>query len=412
MPRSSTLFFTTCLLIAGLAACAPPEPAVEFGAAEDRAVELARSFLIIDTHIDVPYRLMQTDRGADVGEATEGGHFDHPRAVAGGLDLPFLSIYVPASYQESGGAKEYADELIDLVEGIAQRHPEKFAIVTDVTGARETFAAGKIGLALGMENGAPIEDDLANVAHFAARGVRYITLTHSKDNRICDSSYDETRTWGGLSPFGRELVAEMNRLGMMIDISHVTDDAAHQVLELTRAPVIASHSSCRHFTPGWQRNMGDETIRRLAENGGVIQINFGSAFITQAAQEQQTPFWKAIGDFQAENELVADDPRLKQFEEEYWAGREQIRGTVRDVADHIDHVVEIAGIDHVGIGSDYDGVSTLPEGLDDVSGYPNLIRELLDRGYTEEEVEKICSGNLIRVWTEVERLAAEAGAAG
>lgn len=370
---------------------------------QDRATELAHRFLIVDTHIDVPYRLAGHEE--DPGERTEGD-FDYPRAREGGLDIAFMSIYVPASYQEEGGARQFADELIDMVEGIQARHSEKFAMVTSVAEARRSFADGKLGLALGMENGAPIEDDLSNLSHFHRRGIRYITLAHSKNNQICDSSFDEQRTWQGLSPFGREVVVEMNRLGIMIDISHVTDETFYQVMELSKAPVIASHSSCRSFTPGWERNMGDEMIELLGRKGGVIQINFGSGFLREDARAQSEAYWKARFEFIESQGLDHDHPSVQEFTERYWEDREAIYADLSDVVDHIDHVVALAGIDHVGLGSDFDGVGdSLPTGLKDVSQYPNLVRALLERGYTDEDVEKICSGNLLRVWSDVEATA-------
>ncbi len=257
-----------------------PEPQEDLQVRADR---LAQESIIVDTHVDVPYR-MQEER-EDISRPTEGGDFDYPRAVKGGLNAPFMSIYTPADLQEAGGSKELADSLIDLVEGFAQEWPDKFSLARSPQDIRADFEAGLISLPMGMENGAPIGDDLGNLAYFRDRGIRYITLTHGKSNQISDSSYDEERVWQGLSPFGRQVVAEMNRLGIMIDISHVTDEAFDQVLDLTRAPVIASHSSCRSFTGDWERNMSDEMIRRLGENGGVIQINFGSAFLTQEAWE-------------------------------------------------------------------------------------------------------------------------------
>ena len=254
-------------------------------ALKKRAYELAHEFIITDGHIDVPWRL--NDGYEDLSIRTEGGDFDYVRAKEGGLDAPFMSVYVPSSYQETGGAKEKADSLIDLVNRIADDHPDKFEVATSVDDVNRIFADGKIALPMGMENGAPLMDDLSNVEYFYDRGIRYITLTHGKDNLICDSSYDTTRTWGGLSPFGREVVKEMNRVGIMVDISHVTDEVINQVLDMTDVPVIASHSSCRYFTPGWERNMGDDEIRRLKDNGGVIQINYGSSFVTQASQDKR-----------------------------------------------------------------------------------------------------------------------------
>lgn len=400
------------LLVVGCAGRAPEEDQSRVhgvAGSEDlqaRAERLARELLIVDTHVDVPYRLQKEME--DISQATDNGDFDFPRARAGGLDAPFMSIYVPASFQEDGGAKDYADMLIDMVEGFERDHPDKFAVAASPEKVRSIVAEGKIALPMGMENGAPVEGDLANLRHFYDRGIRYITLTHSENNHICDSSYADEPKWNGLSPFGREVVAEMNRLGIMIDVSHVTDATFDQVIELSKAPVIATHSSCRKFTPGWQRNMSDEMIRKLAEHGGVIQINFGSAFLTEPANEYSNTFYPARSAYMDENGLEPGDPEVDEWEQRYREEHPYPYATLADVVAHIDHVVELVGIDHVGLGSDFDGVGdSLPEGLKDVSGYPHLIRALLERGYSEEDIAKICSGNALRVWEEVEKVAAE-----
>ena len=368
-----------------------------------RAYELAHTYIITDGHIDVPWRL--NDGYEDLSVRTKGGDFDYIRAKEGGLDVPFMSIYVPSSYQETGGAKEKADSLIDLVHRIANDHPDKFEVAYSPNDGDRIFSQGKIALPMGMENGAPIEDDLNNVAYFHKRGIRYITLTHAKDNLICDSSYDTTNTWDGLSPFGRQVVAEMNRVGIMVDISHVTDAVINQVLDMAKAPVIASHSSCRKFTPGWQRNMGDPEIKRLKENGGVIQINYGSSFVTQASQDKRQANTDKIAAYAKKNGLEQGDEQLKVYAKKV-SEDNPIYADITEVIDHIDHVVKLAGIDHVGIGSDYDGVGdSLPYGLKDVSSYPNLIYHLLKRGYSDEDIAKICYKNVWRVWREVERVA-------
>jgi len=369
-----------------------------------RAYELAHTYIITDGHIDVPWRL--NDGYEDLSVRTEGGDFDYIRAKEGGLDVPFMSIYVPSSYQETGGAKEKADSLIDLVHRISNDHPDKFEVAYSPNDGDRIFSQGKIALPMGMENGAPIEDDLNNVAYFHKRGIRYITLTHARDNLICDSSYDTTNTWGGLSPFGRRVVAEMNRVGIMVDISHVTDAVINQVLDMAKAPVIASHSSCRKFTPGWQRNMGDPEIKRLKENGGVIQINYGSSFVTQASQDKRQANTDKVAAYAKKNGLEQGDEQLKVYANKV-SKDNPIYADITEVIDHIDHVVKLAGIDHVGIGSDYDGVGdSLPYGLKDVSSYPNLIYHLLKRGYSDEDIAKICYKNVWRVWREVERVAA------
>ena len=374
-------------------------------ALKKQAYELAHKFIITDGHIDVPWRL--NDGYEDLSIRTKTGDFDYIRAKEGGLDAPFMSIYVPSSYQETGGAKEKADSLIDLVSRIADDHPDKFEVATSVADVNRIFGDGKIALPMGMENGAPILDDLSNVQYFYDRGIRYITLTHGKDNLICDSSYDTTNTWGGLSPFGREVVKEMNRVGIMVDISHVTDEVINQVLDMTDVPVIASHSSCRHFTPGFERNMGDAEIVRLKENGGVIQINFGSSFVTQESQEKENKNRERIMAYAKENGLKRGDEKLKSYWEKV-SKENPIYADISDVINHFDRVVALVGIDHVGIGSDYDGVGdSLPYGLKDVASYPNLIFHLLKRGYSEEDIEKICYKNVWRVWLAVEETASK-----
>ena len=373
-------------------------------ALKKRAYELAHEFIITDGHIDVPWRL--NDGYEDLSIRTEGGDFDYVRAKEGGLDAPFMSVYVPSSYQETGGAKEKADSLIDLVNRIADDHPDKFEVATSVDDVNRIFADGKIALPMGMENGAPLMDDLSNVEYFYDRGIRYITLTHGKDNLICDSSYDTTRTWGGLSPFGREVVKEMNRVGIMVDISHVSDDAFYQVMDVTQVPAIASHSSCRHFTPDWERNMNDDMIKRLAENGGVVQINFASYFVDQASKDTKAPIDADVAKYIKDNNLDPtdyasyDEYRREQYDKRF------LYVSSEKVADHIDHVVNLVGIDHVGFGSDFDGVGyTLPTDLKGPEGFPMVIFHLLKRGYTEEEIEKICYKNVWRVWKATEEFA-------
>lgn len=372
---------------------------------EKRAWDLAHKFIITDGHVDLPWRL--TKGMENISLRTEGGDFDYIRAKEGGLDAPFMSIYVPASYQETGGAKAKADSIIDLVESLANDYPDKFALAFSPDDVEKYFSEGKIALPMGLENGASIEDDLNNLAYFHKRGIRYITLTHGKDNQICDSSYDTTETWGGLSEFGRQVVPEMNRLGIMVDISHVSDNTFFQVMDITKAPAIASHSSCRHFTPGFERNMSDAMIKRLAENGGIIQINFGSTFISEESANKRKENMEKVMAYAKENGLEREDEKLVEYYDQ--VNRENpFYADVTDVADHIDHVVEIAGIDHVAFGSDYDGVGdSLPIGLKDASTYPNLIYHLLKRGYSEEDIKKICYTNVFRVWRSVEKVAKE-----
>ncbi len=376
------------------------------------ADELAHKFIITDGHVDLPYRLKVKNFKLDreymgIPVSTTEGDFDYERAKKGGLDAPFMSIYIPSSYQlQPDKGKGLADSLINLIDGIAAQIPDKFARANTPAEVEANFKTGKISLPLGMENGAPIGDDLANVKYFFERGIRYITLTHGKDNQICDSSYDTTRTWNGLSPFGRKVVEEMNKTGIMVDISHVSDSTFYQVMELSKAPCIASHSSCRIYTPGFIRNMSDDMIKKLGEHNGVIQINFGSTFLDSTVRAENDINRKKLTALLDEKKMKMSDSLAKPIIEEFKKTNPSLFADVETVANHIDHVVKVAGINHVGIGSDFDGVGdSLPTGLKDVSQYPNLIYVLLKRGYTEGDIEKICYKNVWRVWNEVERVA-------
>jgi membrane dipeptidase len=370
----------------------------------DKARQLAQHSIIVDTHIDVPYRLQE--KWQDVSQAIEEGDFDYPRAKTGGLNAPFMSIYIPARLDDSAESTALAHKLIDYVEALVGRAPEKFALARTVQDVRQQFKQGLISLPLGMENGSPIQGDLRNLQLFYDRGIRYITLAHSKSNHISDSSYDDNRKWQGLSPFGKELVSEMNNIGIMVDVSHISDAAFYQVIETSKAPVIASHSSLRRFTPGFERNMDDEMLKALAKNNGVIQINFGSSFVSEVAQNWRNKMkakQKALQESAGKDSAGKDSAKLTTFEADYKAQHPFPYATVGNVLDHIDHVVKLIGIDHVGIGSDFDGVGdTLPEGLKDVASYPNLIQGLLNRGYSTPDIKKILGENFLRVWQGVE----------
>ncbi len=376
---------------------------------EQRAEKIAKETIIIDTHIDVPYRLEQEYE--DVSKTTTQGDFDYPRAVKGGLDAPFMSIYIPSKLQKLGGSKALADKLIDDVEKIVQQSPDKFALAYSTEQVKDNFAKGLISLPMGMENGSPIEGDLNNLQHFYNRGIRYITLAHAKTNHISDSSYDENRPAQGLTDFGKKLIVEMNNVGVMVDISHVSDQAFYQVMEISKVPVIASHSSARFFTPDFERNMSDEMIKLLANNGGVIQMTFSGIFTSKKFREQSAVYKLVEADFIKANNLdealEADKNKIEAFEKAYVAEKPYDVGTLDLVLDHFEHVINLVGIEYVGIGSDFDGVSgILPKTLRDVASYPNLIAGLLERGYSEQDIKKLLSGNLMRVWQQVEAYAA------
>jgi len=401
-----------CCLALLLAACQTVDKTNDLSALSDTEIQsladsLAQTYIITDGHVDLPYRLNVKNFRLEreymgIPVSTPEGDFDYVRAKKGGLDAPFMSIYIPAVNQlKPDMGKVLADTLINMIEGIVNAIPDKFALARTPADIEANKDAGKISLPMGMENGAPLGKDLANIKYFYDRGIRYITLTHSKDNQICDSSYDTTATWNGLSPFGEEVVAEMNRVGIMVDISHVSDSAFYDVMKITQAPAIASHSSCRAFTPGFERNMSDDMIRALADNGGVIQINFGASFLDSVARKNDA-LRDSLEAILISKNLTSRDPEAQPIIDQFAKDHKDLYSDVSRVADHIDHVVELVGIDHVGIGSDYDGVGdSLPLGLKDVSTYPNLIAELLKRGYGAGEIEKICYQNVFRVWNRV-----------
>jgi len=370
-----------------------------------KAEVLAHKFIIVDGHVDLPYRL--NGKMEDVSVQTKGGDFDYVRAKKGGLSAPFMSIYIPANLQQKKGfSKALADSLIDLVENLTKQYPDKFALAKSPQDIDRNFKKGLISFPMGMENGSPIESNLANLKHFYDRGIRYITLCHGEDNFICDTSYDTTNTWRVLSRIVRQVVREMNRLGIRLDCSHISDDTFAQVVALSKAPVIASHSSCRKFTPGFIRNAPDELIIKMAKKGGVIMINYSSMFLDSVSNKTNEIKRLHLRAWQKEHKLSSDSPDARSYEAEYSNAHPTPLTTVEKVADHIDHVKKIAGINHVGLGSDFDGVGpTLPEGLKDCSEIPNLIYVLLKRGYTDEEIEKICHKNVFRVWNEVARIA-------
>ncbi len=399
MPRLLTVVIFA-LVAAGCSATA--DTTVDDGLMA-RADSIAQNMIIVDGHIDVPYRL--NVRYEDISVRTEGGDFDYVRAVQGGLNAPFMSIYIPPRRHETGGGKALADSLIDMVYGFEEQWPDKFAVASSVDDVRRHFEEGLMSLPMGLENGTGIEDDLANLQHFYDRGVRYITLTHGGDNLIGDSSYDTSRTHGGLTEFGRDVVREMNRLGIMVDVSHISDDTFYDVMEVTEVPVIASHSSARRYTPGFERNMSDDMIRALADNGGVIMINYGSDFIDEDYRQRKIAAEEYLAGYFEDEGADMSRAERRSYRNEYF--QEHVGyADIDDVMRHFDHVIELVGVDHIGIGSDYDGVGdSLPTGLKDAASYPNLIYELLERGHSDEDIRKILGENALRVWSQAEAYA-------
>jgi membrane dipeptidase len=373
--------------------------------ATDAARKLAQDAIIVDTHIDAPGILM--DGWADLGNEAKDREFDYPKARAGGLDVAFMSIYTSPRQDADGSAWQAANAMIDGVEALVQRHPDRFAILTSPKDAQRLLQGGRVLLPLGMENGAPIGDKLDNLGFFFNRGVRYITLAHSANNRIADSSYVIDKQWNGLSPFGRDVVKEMNRLGIMVDVSHLADGSAMEAIQLSTVPVIASHSAFRHFTPDFERNISDELAKAVAAKGGVVQVPFGTAFIDPASAADTQAHFRAINDFNRRNaELEAQGkPALAraQFDKDWEAAHPPHQSTLAQVLDQVDYAVKLIGIDHVGIGSDFDGVDgELPGELKTVADYPNLVAGLQARGYGDADIRKILGGNLLRTWAQIE----------
>jgi membrane dipeptidase len=366
----------------------------------DAAVrEVHRSAILIDTHNDVPTEMVTY--GFDLDKGRDTGHTDVPRLKTGGLGAVFFAVYVPGSYAGKQSAHR-ALELFDVIRtDIIARNPGDFSLGVSVASIEAAHKRGKIAALIGVEGGHAIEESLRLLRTYYDLGARYMTLTHSNSTSWAGSSGDDGRQ-RGLSPFGAEVVREMNRLGMMVDISHVSDPTFWDALAISSAPPFASHSSCREIA-NVPRNLTDKMIAALGQKGGVVQVNLSCVFLSQAAADASaSPAFRARMK-QAGGPAAPTAVRRKAFND---ALREVgVRVTIGDVLAHIDRVVKIAGIDAVGIGSDFDGVPCTPEGLEDVSKFPNLTRALLERGYSPSNVRKIYGGNLLRVFRATERVA-------
>ena len=364
-----------------------------------KAEKLSKENIIIDGHIDLPFRLYKKnllfEKNSILNRETSG-NFDIPKAIRGGLDSPFMSIYIP-SEKNFDEAYDLANNLIDLVDNIIKSNQKNLAHANGPTDVERNFIDNKISLPMGLENGSAIGSDINNIRYFFNRGIRYITLTHAKNNQICDSSYDKKRTWNGLSDFGVEAIKEMNKVGMMVDISHVSDKTFYDVLKISEKPLIATHSSPRKFTPGFERNMSDEMIKDLANNGGVIMMNFGSSFVNQKSNKIFSQIDKRVRLYKIKNKII-DNLELEKYKNNLINEMNPF-ASLEDVVESIDHVYQLVGVDHIGFGSDFDGLgNSLPKGLKDVSMYPNIIEKLLKKNFSEKDIKKICSENLFRVW--------------
>ena len=366
---------------------------------KNRAEKLSKEIIIIDGHIDLPYRLYKdgliNEKKINLN-IDSNGNFDIPKAKTGGLNSPFMSIYIPSDKKEKE-AFELSNSLIELVQNIIEFN-EDFEAALSPKDVVHNFTNKKISLPMGMENGSGIGENIKNLKLFFDKGIRYITLTHAKNNQICDSSYDKDKKWHGLSEFGKKLIVEMNSIGMMIDVSHVSDDAFFDIMKITSKPVIASHSSPRALTPGFERNVSDEMIKLISKNKGVILVNFGSSFVNINSNLLFNEINSEVEKWRLKNNYEISESQVIEYRESLIKDKNPF-ADITDVLDAIDHINNLVGDDHIGFGSDFDGLgNTLPNKLKDVSDYPNLIEGLLDRGYSKDSIEKICYKNLFRVW--------------
>ncbi len=365
-----------------------------------RALKVHHDALLLDGHNDLPWRLRRASdvsfNRIDISKRLDSGHTDIPRICEGGLDAQFWSVYIPTEQPEPF---QTVMQQIDLVYRMIERYPESFEIALTADDVERIVSEGKVASLLGIEGGVAIENDLALLRNFGRVGVRYMTLTHNRTLDWADAATDEPKS-GGLSEFGEQVVREMNRIGMLVDISHVSEATMDDVLRVSEAPVIASHSSAFAICPH-PRNVPDAILERITENGGVIMVNFYPNFLVPNASELRA---EAIARFEAE---YPDDQESARAAYVAWSTENaaKLRGDVALVVDHIDHIVKIAGIDHVGIGGDYDGIGIVPVGLEDVSDYPKVTAELLRRGYSEADVSKILGANALRVLREAEEVA-------
>lgn len=369
----------------------------------ERAAAIHERAILVDGHNDLPWRMRDefdyNFDAFDIAARNDDGHTDIPRLREGRVGAQFWAAYVPVDFIEQGAAR-IALEQIDFIRGMTDRYSDLEMAYT-VDDVRRVVASGNIASLIGIEGGHAIENSLGVLRMFYGLGVRYMTLTHGSTIDWADAATDDPRH-GGLSPFGEEVIREMNRLGMLVDISHVSPETMEDVLRISEAPIIASHSNARSIADH-ARNVPDEILRRLPDNGGVVMVNFYSGFVVPEASEIVRNMFEVRRRLRAEH---SDDEAAYQLAWKRWQAEHPVpRGSVGDLVDHINHIVQVAGVDHVGLGSDFDGVSVVPEGLEDVSKFTAVTDELLRRGYSDEDVIKILGGNLLRALGQAENVA-------
>jgi membrane dipeptidase len=395
--------FSLLVLLVSISASAAAQPRDE--RLWQRALQIHRRAIVIDTHNDVTTP-MTNDNYDLSGTPPTPYRTSIARMKQGGLTAEFFALYVKPWYVEHGGAARRTLDMIDSVYRAVERHPNDLMLATSAADIRRAKQQGKIAALMGIEGGHAIEDSLATLREFHRLGVRYMTLTWNNTNNWADAGRGEKKHHG-LSDFGKEVVREMNRLGMLVDVSHVSDETMSDALDVSKAPIIASHSSARALS-NVPRNIPDDLLKRIAKNGGVVQVNFYSVFVDTATVSPQSAERdkRLKAQQEALNEKYKNDPeRLSEESDKLEAANPLPPLPISKLIDHIDHIVKVAGIDHVGLGADFDGANDMPEGAKDVSMLPNITYELLKRGYSERDIRKILGENLLRVFAETERVA-------
>jgi membrane dipeptidase len=389
-----------------LLACALLIPTMAADDIADRGHKIHFSSIVVDTHDDTPQRMLFEH--FDLAHRDSEGNIDIPRMREGGLNAIFFSIWAPVNIAGPAATKRAMD-LISLVRDQVQKHPQDLALCTTAAEVRAAHDQGKIAALMGIEGGHMINNDLAVLRQFAKLGARYMTLTHTADLDWAGSSGDDAKHIG-LTPFGNSVILEMNKLGMMVDISHVSDKTFYDALAVSKAPMIASHSSCRAICDA-PRNMTDEMIEALAAKGGVIQINYHVGFLSQAYRDASAKSAEQKARIAAMDKAAGENEAASIREGEKVTHQMMSEGKLPEVdwqaiVDHIDHAVKLVGADHVGLGSDFDG-AVMPRGMEDCSKLPKLTEALLRRGYSEDDIRKILGGNTLRVMEAVERISHE-----